>query len=128
MTSSDIEERVRRIELLVLDVDGVLTVTVWDKNGIPLAERLVFREPANPLKICIRAEKKNYVPGDRAKLIVKATDAQGKPVSAVVGLTVTDDSVLEMVEKREAQSRAAFVNAGGERILQEELHPGKDEY
>jgi eukaryotic-like serine/threonine-protein kinase len=36
--------------------------------------------------------------------------------------------IFEMVEKREAQSRAAFVNAGGERTLQEELHAGKDEY
>jgi hypothetical protein len=33
-----------------------------------------------------------------------------------------------MVEKSEAQSRAAFVNAGGERILQEELQAGKDDY
>jgi hypothetical protein len=36
--------------------------------------------------------------------------------------------IYEMVEKREAQSRAAFVNAGGERTLHEELHAGKDEY
>lgn len=36
--------------------------------------------------------------------------------------------IFEMVEKREAQSRAAFVNAGGERILQEELDAGKNEY
>src|ERR1700685_4255593 len=36
--------------------------------------------------------------------------------------------IFEMVEKREAESRDAFVNAGGERILQEELHACKDEY
>ncbi|HEY9785870.1 MAG TPA: MG2 domain-containing protein, partial [Candidatus Obscuribacterales bacterium] len=87
------------------DVDGVLTVTVWDKNGAPLAERLIFRQPANPLIISIKPEKKSYVPGDQAKLTVKATDADGKPVSAVVGVTVTDDSVLEMVEKREQAPR-----------------------
>ena len=27
-------------------VDGVLTVTVWDEKDVPLAERLIFREPA----------------------------------------------------------------------------------
>lgn len=87
------------------DVDGVLTVTVLDKNGNPLAERLVFREPAHPLKISIKGQKPSYIPGDRAKVTVKATDENGKPVSAVVGLTVTDDSVLEMVEKREQAPR-----------------------
>jgi len=87
------------------NVDGVLTVTVWDKKGVPLAERLVFREPANPLKISIRSDKKSYIPGQHAKLTVKATDAYGKPASAVVGLTITDDSVLEMVEKREQAPR-----------------------
>lgn len=86
-------------------VDGVLTVTVWDRAGNPLAERLVMRQPANPLNISIKADKKSYVPGDQAKLTVKATDVHGKPVSAVVGVTVTDDSVLEMVEKREQAPR-----------------------
>ena len=87
------------------DIDGVLTVTVWDKNGTPLAERLIFREAANPLTVSITSEKKSYVPGDGAKLTVKATDVHGKPVGAVVGVTVTDDSVLEMVEKREQAPR-----------------------
>jgi uncharacterized protein YfaS (alpha-2-macroglobulin family) len=87
------------------DVDGVLAVTVWGENGAPLAERLIFRQPANPLHISIKPDKKTYIPGERAKLTVKATDSDGKPVAAVVGLTVTDDSVLEMVEKREQAPR-----------------------
>ncbi len=87
------------------DLDGVLSVTVWDEKDMPLAERLVFREPAKPLKITITPNKKSYVPGDNAKLTVKATDGDGKPVSAVVGVTVTDESVLEMVEKREQSPR-----------------------
>ena len=90
---------------LPLDVDGVLTVTVWDKNEMPLAERLIFVEPANPLNVSITSEKKSYVPGDGVKLTVKATDTNGKPVCAMVGMTVTDDSVLEMVEKREQAPR-----------------------
>ncbi len=87
------------------DVDGVLSVTVWDKLGLPLAERLIFRQPANPLNLSITADKKTYTPGQKAKLKIKATDDQGKPVAAMVGLTVTDDSVLEMVEKREQSPR-----------------------
>lgn len=87
------------------EVDGVLTVTVWDKHDVPIAERLVFREPAKAIKVSIAPEKKAYVPGDTAKITVKTTDENGRPVSASVSLTVTDDTVLEMIEKREQAPR-----------------------
>jgi len=85
--------------------EGILVATVWDDEGKPLAERLVYREPAKALKVSVARDRHAYVPGGEAKLIVKTTDADGKPVSAVVGLTVTDDSVLEMIEKREQAPR-----------------------
>ncbi|MBS1999500.1 MAG: A-macroglobulin complement component, partial [Cyanobacteria bacterium SZAS LIN-2] len=87
------------------DADGVLSVTVWDEKGLPLAERLVFHEPAESLHVSISADHRSYVPGEGAKVTVKTTDAGGKPVSAVVGLTVTDESVLQMIEKREQAPR-----------------------
>ncbi|HUG89663.1 MAG TPA: MG2 domain-containing protein, partial [Planctomycetaceae bacterium] len=85
--------------------DGILIATVWDENGRPLAERLVYREPAERLNVTIAPDQTNYVPGGTAALKIKATNAQGEPVSAVVGVTVTDDSVLEMIEKREQPPR-----------------------
>jgi len=80
--------------------DGVLVATVWDADGTPLAERLVFREPQHAVQIELKADKKRYVPGDVVKLTARTTQ-DGKPVSAMVGLTVADDSVLELIEKRE---------------------------
>jgi len=85
--------------------EGILVATVWDEEGKPLAERLIYREPAKALKVSVMRDRHAYVPGGEAKLIVKTTDSDGKPVSAVVGLTVTDDSVLEMIEKREQAPR-----------------------
>jgi hypothetical protein len=85
--------------------DGVLVATVWDEDGKPLAERLVYRQPMESLRISIKADKDSYVPGGKATLTVKATSESGKPVSAVVGITVTDDTVLEMIEKREQAPR-----------------------
>jgi len=88
------------------DIDGVLVATVWDEAGkTPLAERLVFRKPEKSIKIDIKTDKSSYIPGEPVKLSVTTTDADGKPVSAVVGVTVTDDSVLEMIEKREQAPR-----------------------
>jgi hypothetical protein len=84
---------------------GVLTVTVWDAGGQPLAERLVFRQPTRSVQVKLSADAKTYSPGGKATLRVKTTDERGVPTSAVVGLTVTDDSVLEMIEKREQPAR-----------------------
>lgn len=108
VTLSQREQQVASAEVqqsgtVVLDpkeAEGVLIATVWDGNGRPLAERLLFRAPAQPLSVEVRADKTSYVPGGQVKLTVKTT-RNGRPVPAVVGLTVTDDSVLEMIEKRE---------------------------
>lgn len=86
-------------------VNGVLVATVWDAAGKPLAERLIFRKPEGGVNVKTTPETARYVPGQKAKLTVQTTDKSGKPVSAVVGMTVTDDSVLEMIEKREQAPR-----------------------
>jgi len=85
--------------------DGVLTVTVWDMSGKPLAERLVFRQPSRSLRVTLTADAKSYSPGAKVRLQLKATDEHGKPASAIIGVTVADDSVLEMIEKREQSPR-----------------------
>jgi hypothetical protein len=80
--------------------EGVLAATVWDERGAPLAERLVLRAPAKKLDLELRADKPRYAPGDTVTLTARAS-IDGKPVEAWIGLTVADDSVLELVEKRE---------------------------
>lgn len=93
---------ISRVTLTPLSsADGILIATVWDINGNPAAERLVYREPSQSVNIAITANKEQYTPGEQVKLTVKTTDHYNKPISAMVGLTVTDDTVLEMIEKRE---------------------------
>lgn len=98
--------------------DGVLRVTVYDLNKVPMAERLIFRKPLESLKVQLVPDYKSYCPGDkyvifsiqiyniRVKLRLFVTDSSGKGVpGAVVCLTVTDESVLKMVEKRKRRPR-----------------------
>ncbi len=86
-------------------VDGVLTATLWDAAGNPLAERLIYREPARSVTVEIKPDRSRYVPGGKVGLTIRTVDEKGHPLGAVVGLTVTDDSVLEMIEKREQAPR-----------------------
>ena len=85
--------------------DGVLRATVWNAEGKPLAERLIFRQPVHSVQVQLSADAKQYVPGGNAKITVKTCDEAGQPISAVVGVTATDDSVLEMIDKREQTPR-----------------------
>ncbi|MFT7561876.1 MAG: hypothetical protein ACI93R_003808 [Flavobacteriales bacterium] len=94
-----------RVSLNPEEQEGVLVATVWSESGYPLAERLVYRAPKFELNISIEANRKNYVPGDSVELTVTAKDQNGQPVEAVVGLTVSDDAVIQMIEKREQAAR-----------------------
>src|SRR5438093_740254 len=82
-------------------LDGVIVATVYDDRMSPVAERLIFRQPQHKLKVEVVPDRTDYVPGDKVTLRVKTGDDTGKPVSAMVGLTVTDSSVIGMIEKRE---------------------------
>ncbi|MBW2459876.1 MAG: A-macroglobulin complement component, partial [Deltaproteobacteria bacterium] len=86
------------------EIGGVLVATVWAGDK-PLAERLIFREPRHALNIKVTPDKKDYVTGDKVKLTITATDERRRPVAATVGVTVTDESVLEMIDKREQAPR-----------------------
>ncbi|MEM1353483.1 MAG: alpha-2-macroglobulin family protein [Planctomycetota bacterium] len=80
---------------------GILTVTAYDAEGNPLAERLIYRAPKDQVNLEVLPDSAQYTPGGKVQLTIKTTDAAGNPVSAMAGLTVTDDAVLEMIETRE---------------------------
>ena len=85
--------------------DGVLVATVWDSRDAPLAERLIYRRPANEIRVSIKADRDRHTPGSHVNMTITTTDEKGSPTEAVVGVTVTDDSVLEMIETREQAPR-----------------------
>lgn len=87
------------------DSEGILIVTVWNDKDEPLAERLVYRKPKFAVNVSVKASGEPFIPGGQVSLDILTTDENGKPVEAVVGLTITDDSVLEMIKKREQAPR-----------------------
>src|SRR5262249_9715530 len=82
-------------------IDGVIVATVYDPQMKPVAERLVFRQPEHQLNVNVTADQPDFTPGDKVNLHIKTTDEKGNPVGALVGLTVTDSSILEMIDRRE---------------------------
>jgi len=93
------------ITLDAKDSEGVLIVTAWGSKGEPLAERLIFRQAKYALNVAINVTDGPLVPGAGVELEILTTDENGRPVEAVVGVSVTDDAVLEMIETREQAPR-----------------------
>ncbi|QDV05110.1 A-macroglobulin complement component [Planctomycetes bacterium Poly30] len=85
-----------RVELLpAAKVGGVLRLTLFDGDLQPLAERLVHRESAERIEVRLSPSSSRTLPGEHEVLDVFATDEQGRPVAALIGLTVTDRAVRE---------------------------------
>jgi hypothetical protein len=94
------------------EVGGVYRITVFEERPgegnrqdlRPLAERLVYRQPRQQLHFGIQPDRKQYVPGDQAKLALTATDEDGHPVPAVALVAVVDKSLLTLADEKTART------------------------
>lgn len=72
---------------------GVARVTVFD-GLTPLAERVVFRNRGQQLKVDLKADKTSYAPGDEVRMTVRTRNRNGIAVPAELALGVVDDALL----------------------------------
>jgi hypothetical protein len=87
---------------------GVCRVTVFEElSGAgdrrelkPVAERLVYRQPAERLTVELRPNLSSYVPGQKVQLGVETRNEKGEPAPAVVMLAVVDKSVLTLADEK----------------------------
>src|SRR5205814_1710038 len=84
--------------------DGVVLSTASDVSGRGKVVRLRVGRPSAG-KVRVTLAKRDVELASKAVAFAAATGDDGRPAPAVVGLTVTDDSVLEMIEKREQPPR-----------------------
>jgi alpha-2-macroglobulin-like protein len=88
------------------DFGGVVRLTVYDYRTSPpkpVAERLVYRRPAERLKVKVASDRERYAPGEKVELSFTVSDERGKstsdaepgkPLPAVLGVAVVDDRLL----------------------------------
>ncbi len=81
---------------------GITQFTLFNEDNIPLAERLIFVEPKNLLKLALTVDKQSYSQRGRTKLEIKATDPDGKPVVGSFSLAVTDETKVPVKEDEES--------------------------
>jgi hypothetical protein len=69
-----------------------------------VAERLVYRIPAERLNVTAKPDKQSYVPGDKATLALAAMNEKGERVPAILLVAVTDLSVITLADEKTARS------------------------
>jgi hypothetical protein len=90
---------------------GVYRVTVFEERGkdqqrnlVPVAERLVYRQPAEQLLLTAKPDKNVYVPGDKVTLKFSTLNEQEKPAPAIWMVGVVNTSILRMADEKTHRS------------------------
>lgn len=68
---------------------GLVHLTVFDAEGRPFAERLVYNPPRDSVTVRTQADRTSYGKRQLVQLTVTASDADGTPVQADLAATVT---------------------------------------
>lgn len=105
----------------VQGANGVVKVTLYEPRGqemVPLAERLVFRQPAERLQVGANPDKKTYRAGDHVRLDLWAKDEKGANCQAYFLAQALDDRAWAQRDGRDKSPGAHFYLAsdvqGGE--------------
>ena len=86
-----LSERLKiRIPLKEFPMQGIAEFTLYNTDGQPMAERLVYIHPERKLHIELNTDSARYFTRGKGKLNVKVTDEAGNPVQAHLGLSIFD--------------------------------------
>ncbi|OEK02405.1 hypothetical protein BFP97_13130 [Roseivirga sp. 4D4] len=73
--------------------EGITTLTLFDSNRRPIAERLIFINHQKGLNIQVASDKATYKKRELVKLDVTVLDAKGEPVEGQFSLTALNNKV-----------------------------------
>ncbi|HEX2957774.1 MAG TPA: MG2 domain-containing protein [Chitinispirillaceae bacterium] len=79
---------------------GVAQVTLFDSKGIERAERLVFLNKHRKASVTIKTDKQRYMPREKVKLTITASDETGMRMPGNFALAVTDDQLLSFADDK----------------------------
>ncbi len=92
---------------------GVCRVTVFEEldahgNGRhdvkPIAERLIYRDPAEKVSLAVHPDKPSYLPGEKVKLLIDAVSEKDERAPAVLMVSVVDKRVLTLADEKTYRS------------------------
>jgi TonB-dependent Receptor Plug Domain len=101
----------------VIPDDGIVQITLFDPEGQPLCERLIFAQQNKQINLKVTADKTTYKPREKVTLNIEATDSTGKPVVGHFSLSATDGA--QVLPEKHAENMLSYL------LLSSDLN-GKD--
>ncbi len=89
--------RARQIVRLPIErfsMQGIAEITLFDENDHPMAERLVYVNPARRLNIAALTDRQQYNRRDGGKVRLRVTDSSGQPVQSELAVSIFDEAYL----------------------------------
>lgn len=81
---------------------GIAQITVFNGEGQPQCERLVFINHADQAKLAVTSDKASYGKRGEVSLSLKAQDSKGKPASGNFSVTIFDENTIESASEYES--------------------------
>jgi hypothetical protein len=79
---------------------GVAQITLFDAKGIERAERLVFVNKHRQASVTVKTDKERYLPREKVKLTITASDETGMRMPGNFSIAVTDDQLLSFADDK----------------------------
>jgi hypothetical protein len=77
-----------------LNEDGIIHLTLFDSNGKPQCERLIYRNTNHPISVNITTSPITHKKREKVQVDVSVTDYENKPVKGNFSVTITDAGQL----------------------------------
>jgi alpha-2-macroglobulin-like protein len=71
---------------------GVIKISLFNKDMLPVAERLIYINTFKKLKFSISTDSTSYNPGQETELTINASDSNEKPCSGLFSISVVDSA------------------------------------
>ncbi len=79
-----------RVKIPVADLpDGLCLLSVFSNEGFPLANRIIYLQKSDDLKLTVDPGKEQYKPGENINLKIKLSSGD-KPVPGILAVSVSD--------------------------------------
>lgn len=80
---------------------GLGFVTLFDEEGMPRCERLVFFNYKRNMDISLKFDKEKYAPREKVKLKIRTLDADSIPIAANLSLAVVNDQLFTFADDKQ---------------------------
>jgi TonB-dependent SusC/RagA subfamily outer membrane receptor len=80
---------------------GIAQFTIYSKDELPIAERLVFLNENKILQVKISTDKNKYLPREKVTMTLQTLDEKGDPVPSNFSLAVMDDKLWSFADDKQ---------------------------